>query len=53
MFPNLSKQQAIEKYEENPENNLFVVVTAKDEAFEMEGILLEESSISKKKPSPF
>ncbi|NLW26076.1 ABC transporter permease [Acetivibrio saccincola] len=45
---NLSKQQAIEKYEENPENNLFVVVTAKDEAFEMEGILLEESSISKK-----
>ncbi|AUG58464.1 ABC transporter permease [Acetivibrio saccincola] len=45
---NLSKQQAIEKYEENPENNLLVVVTAKDEAFEMEGILLEESSISKK-----
>ncbi len=45
---NLSKQQAIEKYEENPENNLLVVVTAKDKAFEMEGILLEESSISKK-----
>lgn len=45
---NLSRQQAIEKYTENSTNSLLVVVSAIDEGFEMEGILLEESSVSEK-----
>ncbi|HHX18014.1 MAG TPA: ABC transporter permease, partial [Clostridium sp.] len=45
---NLSRQQAIEKYMEYSENSLVVIVSANDEGFEMEGLLLESSSISKK-----
>ena len=45
---NLSRQQAIEKYTENSENSLLVIVSANDEGFEMEGILLKGSSVSEK-----
>jgi ABC-2 type transport system permease protein len=45
---NLSRKQAIEKYKENSENSLVVIVSADDAGFEMEGILLEKSSISER-----
>lgn len=47
-IPNFSRQQAVEMYKDNSENSLVVIVSTDGKAFELEGILLQKSSVSKR-----
>ncbi|MDQ2088043.1 ABC transporter permease [Herbivorax sp. ANBcel31] len=45
---NFSRDQVIEKYIENPDDSLVVIISVSDDGFEMEGVLLEESFVSER-----